>query len=541
MIRIATSLICVSATLLLASCVAPRGGGDPVLEAARNYQRDGKKLAKGQTLDALGPYLSAAEDAWRNRNQTSNPDEARQIYNECSAEIARLIFESGTGWQKEYKIEHGGKPLILRTRTAGKGQIDPRFFDELLLAKSLKLPSDLPRYSHEGWGAAMAARHLKREGDDSFVPNPGLVLPVTAFLTFPSENKAELHFYDNQLTTTARENGKSIPLSADLSAPVSVWLDHIPKENIGWKGMIKPEAYQANMGLYMTEPWRPDKIPVIMVHGLQSRPKVWANAYNTLNGDPEIRRRYQFLYYQYPTGFPIAYNAAGLRRELERFRDTYDPNHKSKDMSRMVLIGHSMGGILSNIQIRNGGEAVRAKIFKPETSEADLTQQEIDVIRELTDFKANPDIKRVVFVCSPHRGSQIASGSIGYLGNRLISYSIDILFNIDEVKRSILTADARQLFDQGATSITDLQPDSSTLTTILELDTDPDVEFHSIIGDRGRGDTPNSSDGVVAYSSSHLRDATSEIIVPYDHGAPRHEQTIEELRRILYHHYRNTN
>jgi hypothetical protein len=57
--------------------------------------------------------------------------------------------------------------------------------------------------------------------------------------------------------------------------------------------------------------------------------------------------------------------------------------------------------------------------------------------------------------------------------------------------------------------------------------------FHSIIGDRGRGDSPNSSDGVVGYWSSHLTGARSEQIVPGPHGSCELPETIEELRRIL--------
>jgi hypothetical protein len=59
------------------------------------------------------------------------------------------------------------------------------------------------------------------------------------------------------------------------------------------------------------------------------------------------------------------------------------------------------------------------------------------------------------------------------------------------------------------------------------------VPYHSIMGDRGRGDTPNSSDGVVAYWSSHLAGAQSELIVPSDHSSHQNRQAIQEVRRIL--------
>src|SRR5208337_3050176 len=81
------------------------------------------------------------------------------------------------------------------------------------------------------------------------------------------------------------------------------------------------------------------------------------------------------------------------------------------------------------------------------------------------------------------------------------------------------------------TGINGLSPRSPVL---LGLDTLPiHTPYHSIVGDRGRGDTPNSSDGVVAYWSSHLTGAQSELIVPGPHGSFALPQTVSELKRIL--------
>jgi hypothetical protein len=67
------------------------------------------------------------------------------------------------------------------------------------------------------------------------------------------------------------------------------------------------------------------------------------------------------------------------------------------------------------------------------------------------------------------------------------------------------------------------------------------IPYHSIIGDRGRGDTPNSSDGVVAYWSSHLDGAKSERIVPSGHTAQQNAQSIAEVARILKEHVGSKN
>jgi len=46
-------------------------------------------------------------------------------------------------------------------------------------------------------------------------------------------------------------------------------------------------------------------------------------------------------------------------------------------------------------------------------------------------------------------------------------------------------------------------------------------------------DSPNSSNGVVPYWSSHLNGADSEDIVPSGHGAHQNPQAIAEVLRIL--------
>ena len=91
----------------------------------------------------------------------------------------------------------------------------------------------------------------------------------------------------------------------------------------------------------------------------------------------------------------------------------------------------------------------------------------------------------------------------------------------------IITGDPGRL----PTSVDGLSPRSPTLKA---LDQQPiTVPHHSIIGDRGKGDTPKSSDGVVEYWSSHLKAAKSEKIVPGPHGACELPETLDELRRLL--------
>jgi hypothetical protein len=78
-----------------------------------------------------------------------------------------------------------------------------------------------------------------------------------------------------------------------------------------------------------------------------------------------------------------------------------------------------------------------------------------------------------------------------------------------------------------------LMPKSRFLSALNTIPMTPGVGYHTIIGDRGRGDSPNSSDGVVPYWSSHIDGAKTEDIVPSDHNAHQNPQAIEDVRHIL--------
>jgi hypothetical protein len=127
-------------------------------------------------------------------------------------------------------------------------------------------------------------------------------------------------------------------------------------------------------------------------------------------------------------------------------------------------------------------------------------------------------------------------GTLGELAIRLISLPVDIVSTATTSLGSsiaLITGNSGRM----PTSIDGLAP-KNPLYKIL--DSRPiQVPHHSIIGDRGKGDTPNSSDGVVEYWSSHLKSAKSEKIVPGPHGACEMPETLDELRRILHLHLKS--
>jgi hypothetical protein len=90
-------------------------------------------------------------------------------------------------------------------------------------------------------------------------------------------------------------------------------------------------------------------------------------------------------------------------------------------------------------------------------------------------------------------------------------------------------------------SINSLSPENKHNTALATMPLPDNITFHSIVGDRGKGDTPDSSDGIVPYWSSHVSPVKSELIVPSNHSVPDNDAAAMELERILKLHLQRKN
>ena len=136
-------------------------------------------------------------------------------------------------------------------------------------------------------------------------------------------------------------------------------------------------------------------------------------------------------------------------------------------------------------------------------------------------------------MATPHRGSLRASNWMGRLLASLIQAS-QTLANLRQSVFPILTFDPAALrLNQFPNAINTLTPDNPFILEMNKIPITPNVPYHTIEGDRGRGDAPNSNDGMVAYWSSHLEGVQSELIVSSDHFVTKNAAAIAEVKRIL--------
>ena len=304
-----------------------------------------------------------------------------------------------------------------------------------------------------------------------------------------------------------------------------------------WTGLLRPGEAAGRAGLMLLRPYEPGKIPVVMVHGLASSPLAWIPMLNELLRDPQIQQRYQFLLYLYPTGVPFPIAAAGLRETLREARAGVRPaTGDDPAFGQMVLLGHSMGGLLSHAMAVDSG----TKFWELNTDRRfDDILGPPEVLAELRRylfFEPLPFVRRVVFLATPHRGSELSRGVVGRIGAGLISepdHISDLLARL--IKDNPDAFDSRR-FRRLPTTIETLEPDGDVLLALLEMKPGPGVTFHSIIGANRPGGVANSTDGVVPYRSAHFEAAASERVVRSDHGVQKTREAILEVRRILLEH-----
>lgn len=503
------------------------------------------RVERRQPGKAVAYHLTAAEAAFEvGFEKSTGSDKFLKSYNESTEEVVRILFDPEGPWDEDAVFEGPHKSYHIRIRKKGDGNIDPGFYDDIYPADYLEFVDiKFERHVSDGVGGALVGYRegtADRRKKNPFLATVGMSLPVNATLDFSrGGTDVELVFHDLMVKDSIRLGGRILPLSADRTSPFAVFYNYAPKHNVGWEGMLHPEKYADKMGLFQLEPFRTDRIPVVFVHGLMSSPRTWFATLNHLSNDPVLRERYQFLVFSYPTGFPIPYNASILRKKLKEFIQEYDPGNNYAAMRKMVIVGHSMGGLLASAQIRDSEDTFTSKFFtKPIDQIEEFSEKQKESLKELLIYKANPDLERAVFVAAPHRGSDIASKSIGKLGIALIRFPIKAIKATSIPSVEGLTDLARDLIEHRPDGIKDLEPNAPELMTVLEQSVRQGVSMHSIIGRHNPEDSvEESSDTVVPYWSSHLDKVASEKVVHAKHTTiTGNYDSNEEIRRILYLH-----
>ncbi len=348
--------------------------------------------------------------------------------------------------------------------------------------------------------------------------------------------RGQVEVYSALLRDQVEVDGRRIPLEQDLTTPVAYALNNPDYWQLE-KLLFRLGQAPVEPGVYPTQPYEAGKVPVLFVHGTMSSPVYWAEMWNTLMGDAVLRKSCQFWFYLYDSAKPVAQSAAHLRQCIQRTVATMDPEGKDAIFRQMVVIGHSQGGLLAKLTATETGEALIRASTGMTLAELKLSPDDEQLVRRVAVFEPLPEVKRVVFISTPHRGSYQAGEFVRKLARRFLSLPKQAFETTAQLLRIApgVSPNARL----ASTSIDTMAPDNPGLLALAEIPVVPSVTAHSIVAVKGRDTPPEGGDGVVKYTSAHIAGVESELVVRSGHSCQSNPATIEEVRRILLEHLRS--
>jgi pimeloyl-ACP methyl ester carboxylesterase len=418
----------------------------------------------------------------------------------------------------------------------------PSDFNEMRLADDYRRHDLRRHFVASGVGVPLVVVRKSRDQSLFFAPEhpfaaTAVLQPRATTVTNHDSAAARLPtdrlvFYNSVVYDRVSFGDVTVPLERDLTAPIA-YVDAQEKRN--WlAGFLDPFDPQSKPKLTMLEPYQRGKAPVVFIHGLLSDPMAWGDLVNELRASPEIHSRFQFWAYRYPTGSGFLDSAASLRELLQLARDSSDPAHSDRSLDQMVLVGHSMGGLMAKTQITESWDIPWRHFASQPIESIRAPPQEREKLRRLFFFGPSRSITRVVLIGTPHRGSSWSRRVVGRVGTSLVRSNSD-----EQRQYQTLVAANKDIIQprfqrEQPTSIELLDPESPLLAALTQMPVQRDVRIHTIVGARRRTLAGEPTDGVVTAASAQHPNATSELWVDASHSDLHHDSTtIAEVRRIL--------
>ena len=505
---------------------------------------------------------TAGERAFEDR-QT----QVRDYYNYAVQELAGALFQRGALETDSGGGDPGKKVIAGWTIHLDLSRVrlpeGVRELREVIPASRLSFAGLRSIYRRDGLGAELVAvmNVPPPAADTEAPPPPGpttrMALPARPFREMPSPNVTVLLWFGNdtlQQLLDSRDvvlsvydpyreesvvrHGQTVPLAANFSAGYGIWL-----ARSGFAGQSLRTLFGRARGIdspriYLMQPFDPGRRVVLMLHGLASSPEAWVNVANDIQGDELLRQHFQVWQVYYPTNVPILVNLARIRRAVRITLEHFDPDGTSAASHGMVLIGHSMGGVLARLLVSTATEELWTTVHEihvPEGTEVDLEDERLN---RLLRFTPMPQVERAIFIAAPHRGTPFASNRLSRWVSNLVRLPIALMHEIDDVIQTATNIDSSKNESQTfhvPNSIEQLRETDPIIRATSRLPISPEVCFHSIIARRrSTGPLEDSDDGVVPYRSAHLAGALSEKVIVSGHSVQETPQAILEIRRILH-------
>jgi triacylglycerol esterase/lipase EstA (alpha/beta hydrolase family) len=482
-----------------------------------------------------GSLIASARKDWATLGDPSRKSQWPAAQASYNTAVARLFDQLCCGpgdWHSR------AARLGTRIAPAGGPQVDLEKLDAVFPASRVNAHKVAHHQTTDGVGVPAVgwkkttAVGIKRA--PHLLPN-GLPYNITALLEFDRSGNPVWQFSKRWLYDDLTIGNASHTLAADWTASNAFYWQMCQLDDLKIQNVILPDRFSEEIGLYFLQPYDPEKIPLVFVHGLVSSPDAFKNIINDLAPEPWFRARYQVWLFNYPTGNPWLYSGMRFRQEINAACAHARTRGDDTNLNKMVIVGHSMGGLVSRSSVTEPGTKFYDAVFKAPLQQLRVSAPVRKLIEDATLYQPLKEPERVVFLAVPHRGSPLATLKVSVWISHLIrlpkKLTVELLDATAQGVNNAMKGD--QAKPDMPNSISSLSPKDKSNLALSSMPLPRRIKFHSVIGDRGRGDLPNSSDGVVPYWSSHVGPVESELIVPSNHSVPGNDQAAAEVKRIL--------
>jgi pimeloyl-ACP methyl ester carboxylesterase len=513
--------------------VAPSPSSDDALRTARDAADRADRLAGER--QATAEWLRCATSAWRAMQTASDADQAAGLSTRCTDEVlARAFAQRARGW-KPGDTRVDGVDIRVQFR-----DLSPDLQLPLTVARAIDVDVSTfgDRHATRGFGVALAVMSARCKGAPRCDLNPpeGVFRPATAWVEQENASIPTLVLTDPLRHPVLATASGDRTLAVDTSAPFAMGAGTSKLKRLGVWGLLGGREIGRRVGVYLLDEYHPDKRPIVMVHGLGSSPLIWGRLSNAIWADPDLRARYQIWHVVYQTDPPLLVVRLRVQRYLDAAWGVLDPECDDPAKRHIVLVGHSLGGVVSRMLSVDSGDALWDAAFVVPPAQLRGDPEELALLEAVFRFTAYPGVARDIFLATPHRGAPRAETLFSRFVRVLVGKNtpeIRGLRRIAQDNPDAVQPELRQVYQRGAVnSISTLQRKQRVRLAGEMLLPRAGIEHHTIAGVLPGTQPPG--DGAVPLDSARIAGAASTLVLEANHQIYDDPNAIAEVVRILH-------
>jgi pimeloyl-ACP methyl ester carboxylesterase len=499
---------------------------------------------------AARAWLNCAAAAYRalDAQEASFDLKASELSNRCTGKVIDFALASEPQRWQPGVTRIGDIDVRIEFRDVSPSLSGPL---QLVRADAIPMGSRVgARFAEPGFGLSLVA-HTPRCSDRPICrlyPPEGIYRPVTAWIesTGPSsqgqagagENSIHLVLTDPVVHPSIAIGNHTYPLSIDTSALYAQLIDESPLHRLGVEGLVGGREIGRREGLYLLQDYDPGKTPIIMIHGLGSSPLIWARLTNRILASADLRARYQVWHVVYQTNTPVLLNRWIIQHLLDTAWASLDPKGNDPSRKGLVLIGHSMGGMISRMLCEYSTDAIWQAAFTVPPEALHGNASDLAALRQIFSFQPYPGVSKAIFLATPHAGSPLSDHFLGHLALLLVRANTPELkalqriamANPDGVRKDVLGG----YRGEELTSISTLRAEEPVTHAEQSLVPAAGIDYYTIAGSLPGLQEPG--DGIVPLKSAIIPGAKATFIVDSGHQVQDNEEAIADILGILRDH-----